>query len=174
MAESAEDIVYVIDASSWISVDGNPDANRILACLDVLAERGALKCPPQCLNEVRSEYIAGWIKIRRKQLSHSVRTKLEFLQLLGNVTFKFAAMAGARGAKNKADPYLVAYAAFRNATENPIRCVVVCNESVAFRPSRKIPTACRAYGVECCSLEEMLIREFPNEDWTKEAEPAAG
>jgi hypothetical protein len=165
MAESAEEIVYVIDASSWISVEGNPDANRILAHLDMLAQRGAIKCPPQCLNEVRSAYVAGWIKIRRKQLSHSLRTRLDFLKVLGEITFKFAGMAGARGTKNKADPYLIAYAAFRNSTENPTRCVVVCNESAAQRPSRKIPTACEAYGVEAITLEDMLRREFPDQDW---------
>jgi hypothetical protein len=165
MAESAEETIYVIDASSWISIDGNPDANRILAHIDMLAQRGAVKCPPQCLNEVRNAYVAGWIKIRRKQLSHSVRAKVEFLQVLGAVTFQFAGMAGARGVKNKADPYLIAYAAFRNANENPTRCVVVCNESAAQRANRKIPTACKAFGVESLTLQEMLKREFPNQDW---------
>jgi hypothetical protein len=165
MAESAEDIVYVIDASSWISIEGNPDANRILSHLDEVSQRGAIKCPPQCLNEVRSEYVAGWIKIRRKQLSHTLRTNVEFLKVLGDVTFKFAGMAGARGIRNKADPYLVAYAAFRNAAENPTKCIVVCNESPVRRASRKLPTACKAYGVETITLAEMLKREFPDQDW---------
>jgi hypothetical protein len=92
MAESAEEIVYVIDASSWISIDGNPDANRILAHIDMLATRGAVKCPPQCLNEVRNAYMAGWIKIRRRQVSHTLRTNIEFLKMLGDVTFKFSAI----------------------------------------------------------------------------------
>lgn len=109
MAESAEGVIYVIDASSWISIDGNPDANRILAHLDILIQRGAIRCPPQCLNEVRNAYLKGWIKLRRKQISHSLRSKIEFLKVLGEVTFKFAGMSGARGVKSKADPYLVAY-----------------------------------------------------------------
>ncbi len=165
MAESAEASIYVIDASSWISVDGNPDANRILAHIDILVQRGAVKCPPQCLNEVRSAYIAGWIKLRRRQISHTLRTKLEYLKVLGDVTFKFAGMSGARSARNKADPYLVSYAAFRNITENPTTCVVVCDESAIHRPNRKIPTACKAYGVESITLAEMLTREFPDQDW---------
>lgn len=165
MAESAEVIIYVIDASSWISIDGNPDANRILAHADMLIERGAVKCPPECLNEIRSVYMAGWVKTRRKQVSHSLRTKVDFLKLLGEVTFKFSAMAGARGVRNKADPYLVAYAAFRNATENPTKCVVVCDKSAAPRPNRKVPTACKAYGIEAITLKEMLKREFPDQEW---------
>jgi hypothetical protein len=165
MAKSAEAIVYVIDASSWISIDGNPDANRILAAADRLIERGAVKCPPQCLNEVKSAYISAWIKIRRKQIAHNLRTKVEFLRILGDVTFNFSGMAGARGIKNRADPYLVAYAAFRNANENPVKCIVVCNESAVQRPNRKIPTACKSFGVEAITLGEMLKREFPNEEW---------
>lgn len=165
MAESAEANIYVIDASSWISIDGNPDANRILAHIDMLIERGAVKCPPQCLNEIRNEYMAGWIKSRRKQVSHTLRTKIDFLKMLGEVTFKFAGMAGARGVRNKADPYLVAYAAFRNGTENPTNCVVVCDESVVHRPNRKVPTACKAFSVEAITLKEMLKREFPDQEW---------
>src|SRR5882724_4755496 len=124
MAESAEEVIYVVDASSWISIDGNPDANRILSHLDKLIERGRIKCPPQALNEVRNAYMAGWIKARRKQISHSLRSKVEFLALLGQVTFQFAGMSGARGKRNRADPYLVAYSAYRNKTENPTKCVV--------------------------------------------------
>jgi Domain of unknown function (DUF4411) len=152
MAESAEELIYVLDASSWISIDGNPDANRILSCLDRLIERGAIKCPPQCLNEVRNEYMAGWIKTRRTQISHTLRTKVEFLKLLGEVTFKLAGMSGARGKRNRADPYLVAYAAHRNRTENPTTCIVVCEESAVKRANRKLPTACKAFDVEPIAL----------------------
>lgn len=165
MAESAEEFVYVVDASSWISVEGNPDANRILARIDDLIERGRIKCPPQCLREIRSTYMKGWTKARYKQIAHNLRTKVDFLQLLGAVTHKFSGMAGARGKRNRADPYLVAYAACRNATENPTVCVVVCDESALVRPNRKVPTACKAFGVESITLKEMLKREFPQEDW---------
>jgi hypothetical protein len=165
MAESAEASIYVIDASSWISIDGNPDANRILAHIDILVQRGVVKCPPQCLKEVRSAYISGWIKIRRKQIAHNVRSKLEFLKILGEVTFKFSGMAGARGVRNKADPYLIAYAAFQNANENPTTCMVVCDESAIHRPNRKIPTACKSYKIEPITLMEMLKREFPEQEW---------
>ena len=165
MAESAEATVYVVDASSWISIDGNPDANRILSHLDILVERGAIKCPPQCLREVRNKYMAAWIKLRRKQISDNLRTKLDFLKTLGEVTWKFSGMSGARGTRNRADPYLVAYASFRNATENPTACVVVCDEFALVRPNRKMPTACKQFGVASITLKEMLEREFPDQTW---------
>lgn len=165
MAESAEEIVYVVDASSWISADGNPDANRILACLDILIERGKIKCPPEVWNEIRSEYMVGWLKGKRPTIVHSLRSNVDFLMKVGVVTHQFSAMAGARGTRNRADPYVVAYAAHRNETENPTHFIVVCDESTLVRPNRKIPTACKAFGVESITLKEMLQREFPEEDW---------
>jgi hypothetical protein len=120
----------------------------------------------QALNEVRNAYMAGWIKARRKQISHTLRSKVGFLALLGQVTFQFVGMAGARGRRNRADPYLVAYAAFRNRTENPTRCVVVCAESATKRPNRKLPTACKAFDVEPISLpparRPLCPQERPN------------
>ena len=163
MAESAEETVYVVDASSWISVDGNPDANRILLHLDILIQRGRLKCPPEVWKEIRSRYMAAWLKGKRKNIVHSLRSNIDFLKKVGEVTGKYPAMAGARGTRNRADPYVVAYAAYRNETENPTLCVVVCDESALVRSNRKIPTACKAFGVEPLTLMEMLKREFPEE-----------
>lgn len=165
MAESAEEIVYVVDASSWISVDGNPDANRILLHLDILIQAGKLRCPPEVWREVRSEYMAAWLKPKRKSVVHSMRTNVDYLMLVGQVTAAFPAMAGARGTRNRADPYVVAYAAHRNKTENPTHCIVVCDESTAYRPNRKVPTACKAFDVEAITLLEMLKREFPDQEW---------
>jgi hypothetical protein len=163
MAESAEEIVYVVDSSSWISVDGNPDANRILLHLDILIQRGRVKCPPEVWNEIRSAYMVGWLKGKRKDIVHNLRQNVDFLKKVGEVTIKYPAMAGARGTRNRADPYVVAYAAYRNETENPILCVVVSDESALIRPNRKIPTACKTFGVEPITLMEMLKREFPEE-----------
>jgi hypothetical protein len=86
--------------------------------------------------------------------------------LLGQVTGKFPGMSGARGRRNKADPFVVAHAAFiiegGHLTD---KCSVVCDETLNSRPNRKLPTACQAFGVEPLSLMEMLAREFPEEGW---------
>ena len=72
-------------------------------------------------------------------------------------------MAGARGRKEKADPWVIALAIHeRTYADEPI---VVCNETINNRPNRKIPTACDHYGVECLTLLEMLNREYPAEGW---------
>jgi hypothetical protein len=104
MAGSAEEIVYVVDASSWISVDGNPDANRILLHLDILIQRGKVKCPPEVWNEIRSAYMVGWLKGKRKDIVHSLRSNIGFLKKVGEVTIKYPAMAGARGVSAGARP----------------------------------------------------------------------
>ena len=83
--------------------------------------------------------------------------------LIGRVTHQFSTMAGARRRKERADQYVVATAAYLNATSNPTRTRVVCEETDTQRPSRKIVTACKAFGVEPMNLLEMLREEFPNE-----------
>lgn len=90
-------------------------------------------------------------------------TDTNYLLLVGKVTHRFPAMVGARGARNKVDPYVVASAI--HGSMNPHRRVVVCDETVNVRPNRKIPTACAAFGVECLSLFELLHREFPEDGW---------
>ena len=74
-----------------------------------------------------------------------------------------SAMAGARRRKERADQYIVATAAHLNATSNPTRYRVVCEETDTQRPSRKMVTACKSFGVESMSLLEMLREEFPDE-----------
>jgi hypothetical protein len=60
MVVSAEATIYVVDASSWISVDGNPDANRILAQLDILIERQKNKMPA-AVPKRSSQRIHAWL-----------------------------------------------------------------------------------------------------------------
>ncbi len=158
--------VYVVDSSSWISIEGNPAENKILYHLSVLIERDQIVCPPQVWSEIeRCKRVLAWIENQKKQIVHNYRSKNRFLELLGQVTMKFPAMAGARGRRNKADPYVVAHAAFANETENPAKFSVVCDETLASRPNRKLPTACAAFKVESLTLMEMLAREFPEETW---------
>jgi hypothetical protein len=168
MAESAEEI-YVIDSSSWIAIEQHPASNRILYYLSDLVDRGLIRCPVEVWNELkRCPFVKGWIKQRKKQIVHSLRNNGEFHRLVGEVAIRFPSMAGVRSARslNNADPYVVAYAAYRNRTENPTVCIVVCDETLAMRPNRKIPTACHKFGVKPVSLLEMLANEFPDEDWS--------
>lgn len=159
---------YVIDASSWIAIEGHPAQNLILYCLGKLIEAGKVQCPPEAWEEVQQcPWVHAWLKPYRPQFVKAIGG-VEFLGMLGQVTYRFHAMAGARRRKERADQYIVATAAYLNATHNPVRHVVVCEESAAQRPNRKLTTACNAFGVTSRNLLQMLREEFPDEKWPDE------
>jgi len=94
MAQSGK-AIYVVDSSSWISIEGNPAQNKILYHLSVLIERGQIKCPPQVWSELeRCENVLAWIVSHRKAIVQNLRTRVEFLQTLGLVTGQFSRDVG--------------------------------------------------------------------------------
>lgn len=156
---------YVIDASSWIAIEGHPAQNLILFCLGKLIENGKVQCPPEAWDEVQQcPWVEAWLKPYKTQFVRAI-TSVEYLGIVGSVTHTFPGMAGARRRKERADQYVVATATYLNATTNPGRHVVVCEESAAQRPNRKLVTACKHFGVECTNLIGMLRAEFPDEGW---------
>lgn len=165
MAEPAErNDVYVLDASSWITIEGHPARERILWRLTQLIEADRIKSPPEVWDELKKcDWILAWIKDHRSQIVINRNQNVEYLlNHVGPVTHQFSAMAGARGGKDKADPYVVALAVHSKLTSNA-DWVVVADETLESRPNRKIPTACAAYGVACKTLAEVLEIEFPED-----------
>jgi len=153
-----------VDTSSWLRIEEHPDANRILDALGGLLERGQIKAPPEVFKELKQVgVVEGWIKLHQSEIEVNRNNDLEYLQKVGEVTHKFPGMVGVRSGKEKADPYVVALAAC--GVPDPCVWVVVADETLAKRPNRKIPTACKAFGVDCDGFEDMLRREFPNDGW---------
>ena len=114
MAGDDAQAVYVIDSSGWISIDGNPDHNRILYFLTKLIELGRIKSPPEVWDELkRCNNVLAWIGHERAKIVLTYTNSADYLLLLGQITLQFPGMAGARGNKEKADPYVVATAAHR-------------------------------------------------------------
>ena len=72
-------------------------------------------------------------------------------------------MSGLRSKKNKADPHIIALAS--SGVFDATECIVVCEETIAKRPNRKIPTACLEFGIKSIDIMEMLRIEFQNEEW---------
>ncbi len=156
--------VYVIDTSSWLIIDGHPAQNRILNALVPLIERGQIKFPPQVWEEFKeTSELVSWLEPYRDKCIERRTNVPTFLALVGEITAGFPGMAGARGRRERADPWVVATAAHHH--DNPKRWVVVCNETTTRRPKRKIPAACAHYKVMCMSLFEMLDREYPEDGW---------
>lgn len=153
----------MIDASSWISVENDPAQNRILFCISKLIEQGKVQCPPEAWEEVEK---CPWVKAWLEQYYEGFVKRIndvEYMLLVGRVTRQFSTMAGARRRKERADQYIVATAAYLNATSNPTQTVVVCEETDTQRANRKITTACTAFNVESMNLRDMLREEFPDE-----------
>ncbi len=167
MAELQENSdVYVLDASSWITIEGHPARDRILWRLVQLIEVGRIKSPPEVWAELKKcDWVLAWIKDHRSQIVVNRNQNIEYLlQYVGRITHQFSAMAGARSDKDKADPYVVALAAHSQRTSN-VEWVAIADETLVSRPNRKIPTACAAYGVTSRTLVEMLQIEFPQDNW---------
>jgi uncharacterized protein DUF4411 len=157
--------VYIVDASSWISIEKHPAQNLILHSISRLIEAGKIQCPPESWAEVKKcPWVLAWLQPNKDRFVRSISDS-EYFMTVGKVTFSHSTMAGARRRKERADQYVVAMASYLNATTNPRRYKVVCEESAARRPSRKMTTACVAMGIECIGLFRMLRDEFPEENW---------
>ena len=156
--------IYVVDTSSWIAVSEHPDQNRIRDRLATLFEDGRIKFSPEVVDELTQvSDFASWLQQYKITACENFRNDVSYLRLVGEITFKFPAMVGARSTRNKADPYVVATAI--HGAQNPHRRVVVCDETITVRPGRKMPTACAAYGVRCISILTMLEQEYPDDGW---------
>lgn len=122
-----------------------------------------MQCPPEAWEEVeKCPWVKAWLEPHYGQFVKRIND-VEYMLLVGRVTHQFSTMAGARRRKERADQYIVATAAYLNATSNPTRTRIVCEETDAQRASRKIVTACKAFGVEPLNLFQMLKEEFPDE-----------
>jgi hypothetical protein len=160
----SRDWVYVVDSSSWIAIESHPAQNRILSALVPIIESGRVKLPPQVWGELSDTFgLFGWMENYRDLLVENARSKVEYLLLGGRIAHEFPGMAGARGTREKADPWVIALAKFMD--DNPNSRVVVCDETLNKRPNRKIPGACKHYQIRCLSLLEMLDQEYPADGW---------
>ncbi len=153
-----------MDTSSWLLIEGHPAQNRILNALVPLIEAGRVKFPPQVWDEFKeTSELVSWLEPYRDKCIARRSTDPSFLALVGDISHRFPGMAGARGRREKADPWVIATAA--HSASDVKRWIVICNETLSRRPNRKIPSACGHYKVLCMSLFEMLDREYPEDGW---------
>jgi Domain of unknown function (DUF4411) len=142
--------VYCVDTSAWCNIDkrSNPEDDwRLIVCLIQL---GRIVACATVLDEIQDEdFYMLRIFPHEAALKAGDRTDTEYLMHVGKVTREHPAMAGARGAKNKADPYVVALAQLE-------KYVVVADETCRKRPNRKIPGVCKLRGIKFKMLDEFL------------------
>jgi hypothetical protein len=157
-APADRDWIYVIDTSSWLSIEGHPAQNRILSALVPLIEMGRIPFPPQVWDEFKeTSDLVSWLEPYRDRCVERRSTDPSFLATVGQIAHEFAGMSGTRGRRERADPWVVATAL--HSREDGKRWLVVCNESAVKRPNRRITGACARYKILCMSLLEMLDQE---------------
>lgn len=158
MAGPDSERYYVIDSSSWISVEEHPARTLILYCIIQLIERGRICCPPEVWKELKKcDWVLAWLKDYRKKIVRSI-SATPYLALVGQVALAYPSMCATRGSKEKGDGYVVAMVVHGNRTTNPQCWVGVAADE-------KIRIACTEYQAEGIELLDMLRREFPNEKW---------
>jgi Domain of unknown function (DUF4411) len=148
--QQIEPDVYVIDTSAWSNIDLRNDAEDVWELINGLIEDGRIVACAEVLREVHDEpFYLLRLHHHEDALKAADRSDTDYLLHVGKITREHQAMAGARGTKTKADPYVVALAELE-------KYVVVADESCAHRPNRKIPGVCKLRGIKYRSLEEFL------------------
>jgi hypothetical protein len=156
--------IFIVDTSSWLEIERHPAENRILSALVPMIEAGRIKFLPEVFKEIKeTSRLFVWLSHYKDVLVENRRAHVDYLTIAGTIAYKFPAMCGTMGKKDKADPWVIAMAI--HAGRNPRARVIVCNETVRRRPNRKIPTVCQAYGIECKTMLEMLHMEYPEDGW---------
>lgn len=147
---------YAIDTSTWIALEKRPDFDDVWSCFLVLIREKRLVTAPEIIKELaHPEYkdtSAIYALIRRfeREISHRKLRDQEFHNYLGLLHHRYPQLCKTRSrTKRPGDPYVIATAK---------RCgfVVVSEETIQRRPSRKIPNACVGLDVRCLTIDEML------------------
>lgn len=158
MARSDKGPIYVVDSSSWISIEGHPAREGILYAVLGLIEQGKLACPPEVWDELKKcDWVLAWIGEQRKRVVRSLMDP-EYLAAVGHAALAYPSMCATRGSKEKADGYVVAMVVRGNRTANPQQWIGVAEDQA-------IRAACSEYQAEGIDLFEMLRREYPDEGW---------
>jgi hypothetical protein len=140
--------VYVIDTSAWSNIEFRPDSDDIWHLIKDLTEQGRIVACASVIDELREgDVYKAHIKPLERALKAGDRNDVEYLQLVGKITYEHPGMSRAAGWKTRADPYIVALAELENY-------VVVCDETTEHRPNRKIPGVCASRGIRCMTLNE--------------------
>ena len=150
--DTAEPEVYLIDSSAWFNIDLRPDRDEVWRNIYGLISEKRIVVSTEIFDEIRNSTIYDRLRLHEAALKEGDlgSTDLEYLQLIGKITREHPSMSRARSRKFAADPYVIALAKLQGYT-------VVADESNA-RPNRKIPGACRKYGVCCLTLPEFIER----------------
>jgi hypothetical protein len=143
-----------MDSSAWLNIDERADAVKCWPLVIALITQQRLVAPAEVIEEIKVNESA-WERLHTYEaaLRGALTTGDSYLLLAGRIAWAHPGISGIRSRKTKADPFVVALAELERFT-------VVTNETTLKRPSRKIPTVCKARGVQCIPLDDMLVAEW--------------
>lgn len=153
--------IYAMDTSAWLGLERREDFDALWALIVTLVKESRLFTAPEILKELKHPdhkdrcEIYKRLRLLEHQISFRKKRDQEFHDILGDLHFRFPAMCRSRSRyRRPADPYIVATAK---------RCgfVLISQETLARRPSHKIPFACNALSVRCLTLGELMDAERP-------------
>jgi hypothetical protein len=148
LLELTEPPIYVIDSSSWFDIGDRSDRDAAWGVAIEAIKAGRVMLPVECIDEIRVDDDV-WARLAPFETMFRVSSSEAMCLLAGRIAEAFPAMAKIRSIKTKADPFVIALASLQGA-------LLVCHENGQKNPSRKIPTACKKFGVRCISLDDML------------------
>jgi hypothetical protein len=121
--------------------------------LDELIRDGRLRASDEVFREVqkKDDEVTKWVRERKGLLFVEADDELQVV--LRVIMRDHPKLVDTRSGRSAADPFVIALARIAN-------CAVVTGERATYSSSRpNIPDVCRAIGIECLSLLELLRRE---------------
>ncbi len=103
---------YIIDSSSWITIEGHAAHNRILSRIGQLIDEGKVIVPPEVWAELEVAECRGWLEQYKERLVVNRTNEVPYLMLAGQIAQRFPAMVSARirRTRERADPWVIALA----------------------------------------------------------------
>jgi hypothetical protein len=150
---------YIVDTSTWIDLGKRADLDAIWALFLILISERRLFTAPEVLREIKhpdyldSSAIYQRLRPYERDVTFRRSRDQEFHNILGDLHHRFRQLCKTtHRTKRPGDPYVI-------ATAKRCQFIVVSEETLAKRPSRKIPNACVKLGVKCYTLSELMASE---------------
>ena len=156
--------IYCFDASAFITLSRTSDnvieiSQKLWEGLEKMMKTGDIISHRIVFDEISSgtknpDFITKWVVDKQKYFLP--RTDAQIVQV-PKIVQKFPGLIDYQQEREQADPWLIALAMEKSKEANLFEihtCVVVSQESP--RSSKKIPEACKAFGVEHLALRQFF------------------
>lgn len=161
MAEQSRKCVYVVDSSSFISLNRFDSEvfelpERVWKRLDELLEDGTIISSRYVYEEVvtdskKPDKVSAWLKPKK---THFVKPTNQQVLYMAEAVNGFSGLVDPDSEKEQADAWLVALAREKSEQDPETEFVMVTQENK--KSPIKIPAACRKHGIRTINQKEFL------------------